>query len=54
MAASNTVDADRNAHSLHGYFLRPGATDVPILYKVDRIRDGRSFTTRNVVAHSKR
>lgn len=50
VAASRTVADDRQAHSLHGYFLRPGDTTVPILYKVDRIRDGRSFTTRRVVA----
>ena len=50
VAASNTVEEDRQAHSLHGYFLRPGDTTIPILYKVDRIRDGRSFTTRRVVA----
>ena len=50
VAASRTVPADRQAHSLHGYFLRPGDTTIPILYKVDRIRDGRSFTTRRVVA----
>ncbi|MDP6376158.1 MAG: acyl-CoA thioesterase II [Pseudomonadales bacterium] len=50
VAASRTVDEDRHAHSLHGYFLRPGAMHTPILYKVDRIRDGRSFTTRHVVA----
>ncbi len=50
VAASRTVPEDRPAHSLHGYFLRPGDTRVPILYKVDRIRDGRSFTTRRVVA----
>lgn len=50
VAASRTVPAERLAHSLHGYFLRAGATDVPILYKVDRIRDGKSFTTRRVVA----
>jgi acyl-CoA thioesterase-2 len=37
-------------HSLHAYFLRPGDTSVPILYEVDRIRDGRSFITRRVVA----
>ncbi len=37
-------------HSLHAYFLRPGDPSVPILYEVDRIRDGRSFTTRRVVA----
>ncbi len=51
VAASRTVEEeDRTAHSLHGYFLRPGDTTIPILYKVDRIRDGRSFTTRRVVA----
>ena len=40
----------RVVHSLHAYFLRPGDPTVPILYEVDRIRDGRSFTTRRVVA----
>ncbi|MEM8766025.1 MAG: acyl-CoA thioesterase II [Pseudomonadota bacterium] len=50
VAASRTVPEDRRAHSLHGYFLRAGDTTIPILYKVDRIRDGRSFTTRRVVA----
>ena len=38
-------------HSLHAYFLRPGRYDLPIRFVVDRIRDGRSFTTRRVVAH---
>ena len=41
---------DRPVHSLHAYFLRPGDPNVPIVYDVDRIRDGRSFTTRRVVA----
>lgn len=50
VAAANTVPQERHAHSLHGYFLRPGDTQIPILYTVDRIRDGRSFTTRRVVA----
>lgn len=50
VAASRTVEESRHAHSLHGYFLRAGDTSIPILYKVDRIRDGRSFTTRRVVA----
>ena len=51
VAASRTVEDDqRAAHSLHGYFLRPGDTTVPLLYQVDRIRDGKSFTTRRVVA----
>jgi acyl-CoA thioesterase-2 len=50
VAASRTVERDRRVHSLHSYFLRPGDPRVPILYLVDRIRDGRSFTTRRVVA----
>jgi acyl-CoA thioesterase-2 len=50
VAAGRTVDADRPVHSLHAYFLRPGDPTVPILYEVDRIRDGRSFTTRRVIA----
>ena len=49
-AASNTVPVERPVHSLHAYFLRPGRLGVPILYSVDRIRDGGSFTTRRVVA----
>lgn len=49
MAASRTVEADRPAHSLHAYFLLPGE-HAPIEYAVDRVRDGRSFTTRHVVA----
>jgi acyl-CoA thioesterase-2 len=50
VAAGRTVDPDRRVHSLHAYFLRPGDPKVPIIYEVDRIRDGRSFTTRRVVA----
>ncbi|MEM9036417.1 MAG: acyl-CoA thioesterase II [Actinomycetota bacterium] len=50
VAAVRTVDHDRAVHSLHAYFLRPGDPNAPILYTVDRIRDGRSFTTRRVVA----
>src|SRR3989440_9754180 len=50
VAAGRTVDPDRHVHSLHAYFLRPGDPLVPIVYEVDRIRDGRSFTTRRVVA----
>jgi acyl-CoA thioesterase-2 len=50
VAAGRTVDADRRVHSLHAYFLRPGDPTIPILYNVDRIRDGKSFTTRRVVA----
>jgi acyl-CoA thioesterase-2 len=49
-AAVQTVPDDRAAHSLHGYFLRPGDARKPIVYDVDRIRDGKSFTTRRVVA----
>ena len=49
MAASRTVEADRPAHSMHAYFLLPGE-HAPIDYAVDRVRDGRSFTTRHVVA----
>jgi len=49
MAAGRTVDKGR-VHSLHSYFLRAGDPNVPILYEVDRIRDGKSFTTRRVVA----
>lgn len=50
VAAARTVDDGSRVHSLHAYFLRPGDPKVPILYTVDRIRDGRSFTTRRVVA----
>lgn len=50
MSAWRTVPPGRRAHSLHAYFLRPGDMKVPILYLVDRIRDGKSFTTRRVVA----
>ncbi len=50
LSASLTVPEDRAVHSLHAYFLRPGDLDHPIIYQVDRIRDGRSFTTRRVVA----
>src|ERR1700756_1213193 len=49
MAAGRTVEHGR-VNSLHAYFLRPGDPTIPILYEVDRIRDGRSFTTRRVVA----
>lgn len=52
-AASQTVPADRRAHSLHAYFMRPGDATKPIVYNVDCIRDGRSFTTRRVVAVQK-
>ncbi|MTI01055.1 acyl-CoA thioesterase II [Roseibium sp. RKSG952] len=50
VAASRTVVEDRHVHSLHCYFMRPGDPSVPIIYEVDRIRDGGSFTTRRVVA----
>lgn len=49
-AAAQTVSVDRHVHSLHAYFLRPGDASRPIVYDVDRIRDGSSFTTRRVVA----
>jgi acyl-CoA thioesterase II len=52
VATARTVEG-RAAHSLHGYFLLPGDSAVPIVYKVDRIRDGKSFTTRrcNAIQH---
>ena len=50
VAAGRTVPADRPVHSLHAYFIRPGDPSVPIVFLVDRVRDGRSFTTRRVSA----
>jgi acyl-CoA thioesterase II len=50
VAAGRTVPVNRPVHSLHAYFIRPGDPLVPIVYTVDRIRDGRSFTTRRVTA----
>ena len=50
VAACRTVPEERLPHSLHSYFLRPGDVSKPIVYEVDRIRDGGSFTTRRVVA----
>jgi acyl-CoA thioesterase-2 len=50
VAAQRTVEAGRHVHSLHCYFMRPGDPAVPIIYEVSRLRDGGSFTTRNVVA----
>lgn len=50
VAAYRTVTDDRTCHSLHAYFIRPGDPKVPIIYQVDRARDGGSFTTRRVVA----
>src|SRR6185312_16830994 len=49
-AAAYTVPSDTYVHSLHAYFLRSGDVSKPIVYDVDRIRDGGSFTTRRVVA----
>jgi acyl-CoA thioesterase-2 len=50
VAAATTVEPDRLPHSLHGYFLRPGRSDLPVILEVDRDRDGRSFSARHVVA----
>lgn len=50
IAAARTVEPETRVHSLHAYFLRPGDSRVPILYEVQRIRDGLSFTTRRVTA----
>ncbi len=50
VAAGRTVDAERTAHSLHSYFILPGDVAAPIVYFVERLRDGRSFTTRRVTA----
>ena len=52
IAAGRTVPADRAVHSLHAYFIRGGDPSVPIEYQVERVRDGRSFTTRRVLAIS--
>tara|TARA_R110000782_G_scaffold101948_2_gene188856 strand:+ start:673 stop:1536 length:864 start_codon:yes stop_codon:yes gene_type:complete len=52
-AASQTVDAERHVHSVHGYFLRAGDPTLPIVYQVDPLRDGGSFTTRRVQAIQK-
>lgn len=52
MAAARTVEG-RRPHSLHAYFMRPGVSDIPVIYDVDPIRDGGSFTTRRVVARQK-
>jgi acyl-CoA thioesterase II len=49
-AAFHTVSADRPVHSLHAYFIRPGMHDEPVRYEVERLRDGGSFSTRQVVA----
>jgi acyl-CoA thioesterase-2 len=50
VAAGRTVPADRLVHSMHAYFIRPGDPAVPLVYTVDRVRDGRSFSTRRVTA----
>ncbi|MFP6808669.1 MAG: acyl-CoA thioesterase II [Pseudomonadales bacterium] len=50
VAAMRTVPEDRLPHSVHAYFLRPGSPSLPALFRVERIRDGRSFTTRRIVA----
>src|SRR5687768_17683905 len=50
VAARRTVDAPREAHSVHGYFILPGDLAAPIVYFVDRLRDGSSFSTRQVTA----
>jgi len=50
VAAGRTVPSDRLVHSLHAYFIRPGDPSIPLVYTVDRVRDGRSFTTRRVTA----
>jgi len=52
-AAQHTVAADRVCHSLHGYFLLPGASDIPVIYDVELTRDGGSFSTRRVVARQR-
>jgi acyl-CoA thioesterase-2 len=51
VAASRTVPDDRNIHSMHAYFLRPGDVNLPITFSVDRIHDGRSFSTRRTQAY---
>ena len=52
-AASLTVPAERICHSLHGYFLLAGASDIPVIYDVELTRDGGSFSTRRVVARQR-
>jgi acyl-CoA thioesterase-2 len=52
-AAALTVDGSRLAHSLHGYFLLAGASDIPVIYDVELTRDGGSFSTRRVVARQR-
>ncbi|MEV0591492.1 acyl-CoA thioesterase [Nonomuraea cavernae] len=50
VAAGRTVPDDRTVHSLHAYFIRPGDPSIPIVYNVERLRDGRSFNTRRIMA----
>ncbi len=50
IAAYKTIDVEHYAHSFHSYFLRPGDMEKPIIFTVDRIRNGKSFSTRNVKA----
>jgi acyl-CoA thioesterase-2 len=50
-AAVSTVEVDHHVHSLHAYFLRPGRPGTPIVFDVERTRDGRSFSSRRVLAH---
>lgn len=52
-AASQTVEEARHVHSMHGYFLRPGDASLPVVYQVERVRDGGSFSTRRVTAIQK-
>ena len=52
-AAALTVESDRTAHSLHGYFLLAGMSDIPVIYDVELTRDGGSFSTRRVVARQR-
>jgi acyl-CoA thioesterase-2 len=51
IAAMRTIPHDRFVHSMHGYFLRPGDVELPITFSVDRIHDGRSFSTRRTQAY---
>ncbi|MDY0131032.1 MAG: acyl-CoA thioesterase II [Desulforegulaceae bacterium] len=52
-AAAKTIGKEKQAHSVHGYFLRPGNPELPVIYKVKNLRDGRSFSTRQVKAIQK-
>lgn len=50
MAVSHSVPEDRSVHSMHAYFLRPGRTDAPMIFDVENLRDGKSFSSRRVLA----